>query len=288
MKEQYDALIESITRDRYDILEARKEYQKHSGEIYEDDKSYEARMGMFLEWFVFDRLLPGTQNTLLEKLLQGNGAGWAPHERRAYETFSGSVHGLFIPKKIKDTYVVVLNLFDNTKYTVKENQGKILFNKDDIFEGRLVPMGEDYFFSGCFCFHPDGAGRYIRDKVKAIVAVQEGHKKTLKGLNSNLNSCESRMDKNAREIDKLNAKIAKTDAEAKLKSLNEKLDALKTVRSELHQEKSALESDKQHLETQKMKIEFREACNLLMQRLGYMNLKWERSRQIDLNDIYRD
>ncbi len=290
MKEQYDALVESITQNRFadDILEARKEYQKHSGEIYEDDKSYEARMGLFLEWFIFDRVLPGKQETLLEDLLLSDGAGWAQNERMAYKKFTGSIHGLFIPKKIQDQRVVVLNLFDNEKYSVQESQGKILFNKDDIFEGRLLPLDDGYFFSGCFCFHPDGAAKYIKEKVKAIVAVQDGHRKELKAVNSKLKTCDSRMDKNAREIDKLNGKISKTDAEDKLKSLNEKLEELKKTRSELHQEKSQLEGEKKNLEVQKMKIEFRDACNLLMQKLGYMNLKWERSRQIDLHDIYRD
>ena len=57
MKEKFDRLIQEITQnqDSDDILTARKDYQKRAGEIYEDDKSYEARMGLFLEWYVFDR-----------------------------------------------------------------------------------------------------------------------------------------------------------------------------------------------------------------------------------------
>ena len=290
MKEKFDRLIETITQSRFsgDIVEARKEYQKGAGEIYEDDKSYEARMGLFLEWFIFDRLQPGKETTLLESLLTENGNGWSPADREAYEKFSESIHGLFVLKKIQAQHVVVLNLFDDTKYRVKESQGKILFHKNEIFEGRLLPLDDEYFFSGSFCFHPDEAGKYIKEEIKKLVSVQDGHKKLLKKLNAEIKACDSRMEKNAREIDKLNIKSGKTQDVGKLRALNEKLDALKKVRSELHQEKSRLEAEKKVLEIRKIKIEFREACNQLTQKLGYMNLKWERSRQIDLNDIYRN
>ena len=40
------------------ILMAKKEYQKTTGEIYEDDKSYDNRMALFLEWYIFDRISP--------------------------------------------------------------------------------------------------------------------------------------------------------------------------------------------------------------------------------------
>ena len=36
------------------IFEAKRYYQKETGEIYEDDKSYNTRMTLFLEWYLFD------------------------------------------------------------------------------------------------------------------------------------------------------------------------------------------------------------------------------------------
>jgi hypothetical protein len=43
-----------------------------------------------------------------------------------------------------------------------------------------------------------------------------------------------------------------------------------------------------HLKPEKMKIEGRRLISELINKLAYMNLKWERSRQIDVSDIYRN
>ena len=48
-----------------------------------------------------------------------------------------------------------------------------------------------------------------------------------------------------------------------------------------------MENDKADLLTLKIKIEGRQIRNNMIHKLSYMNLKWERSRQIDLHDIYR-
>ena len=77
MKEKIDLLIQKITQnqDSNDILEARKEYQKLAGEIYEDDRTYETRMGLFLEWYIFDHTVPGKEKSPLELFFDQNGVG---------------------------------------------------------------------------------------------------------------------------------------------------------------------------------------------------------------------
>lgn len=288
MKEEFDLLIQKITQDQDpdDILEARRDYQKLAGEIYEDDRSYEARMGLFLEWYVFDRMVPGQEKPLLELFIAKNGSGGTAVELKNVHQFSNNINGLFIVKKIRDDEVVVLNLLDEKKYSVKENEGKILFHKNDLFEGRVVSMDGSYYFSPNFCFHPNEAEKYIKGEVKKIISAREIFLKELKQFNSQLKEFNSRLDKNSREVEKINAKVQKTETTDKIRSLNEKLEALKKVRAELTQQISTLEAEKSNLETQKLKNEINELINHLLQKLGYMNLKWERSRQIDLNDIY--
>jgi len=290
LKEKFDLLIQKITQDQdsNDILEARREYQKFSGEIYEDDRSYEARMGLFLEWYVFDRIVPGKEKSLLEIFLSSNGDGGGSEEFKNGGDFSNNINGLFIVKKIRDDEVVALNLLDDKKYSVKENEGKILFHKNDLFEGRIVRIDESYYFSPNFCFHPKDAEKFIKSEVKKIISTRENFLKELKKFNSQLKDLNSRLDKNSREVEKINGKVQKTQATDKIRSLNEKLEALKKFRAELTQQISTLEAQKSNLETQKLKIEIDELTSQLLRKLGYMNLKWERSRQIDLHDIYRD
>ena len=60
LKDRLNQLIEIATDDGYssDIFGARKEYQTIAGDIYEDYKSYESRMALFLEWYILDRIIP--------------------------------------------------------------------------------------------------------------------------------------------------------------------------------------------------------------------------------------
>lgn len=288
MKEKIDLLIQKITQaqDSEDILEARKEYQKLAGEIYEDDRSYEARMGLFIEWYIFDRKGPGQEKSPLEIFIAENSAGEAMDELKNGDNFTNNMNSLFIVKKVNDDEVAALNLIDGNKYNVKENEGKILFRKNDLFEGRIVLIDEKYYFTGNFCFHPKETEKFIRAEVKKIQSIRDGFLKELKAYNSQLKNLNFQMDKNAREIEKINAKVQKSKHTDKTLTLNEKLEALKKVRAELTQQISREEAEKTNLETQKIKNEVNELINHLIQRLSYMNIKWERSRQIDLHDIY--
>ena len=284
-----DQLIEKISQDQYstDIYEARQDYQKLAGEIYEDDKSYESRMGLFLEWYMFDRVIPEKQLTPLETLIE-NGPDGLPDGLKNLKEFTNNIHGLFVINKTRDHEVVVLNILDEKKYTVRESEGRILFRKNELFEARIVFNNNEYCFSGNFCFHPKEAVKFIKAEVKKIITTRDGYLKELKNLNSHLKDLNSRLEKNGREVEKVNSKIQKTKSLEKTRVCNEQLESLKKIRADIQQQVSGIEGEKPNLETQKLKIEINQLSNILIQRLNYMNLKWERSRQIDLHDIYRN
>jgi flagellar motility protein MotE (MotC chaperone) len=288
LKETFDLLIQKITQgqDSKDILEARRDYQKISGEIYEDDRSYEARMGLFLEWYVFDRKVPGQEKTPLELFVEQNGASGDSEELKKARLFSDNINGIFVVKKIRNDEVVALNLLDAVKYNVKEDDGKLLFHKNDLFEGRIVKGDGSYYFSPNFCFHPQEAEKYIKSEVKKIASTRDIFVKELKVFYSDLKALTSRLDKNRREVEKINGKVQKTESTDKIRSLNAKLETAKKDQAELNQQISNLEALTANHKLYKIKNEINELITRLLQKLGYMNLKWERSRQIDLHDIY--
>ena len=170
MKEILDQLIVNFNQPPYstDICEARQDYQKLAGEIYEDDKSYESRVGSFLEWYLFDRVIPDEQLTPLETLINNKVQGDLPEGITNLEEFTNNVHGLFIIKKIRDHEVVALNLLDDTKYNVREPEGKLIFKKNELFEARIVLNNDEYYFTGNFCFHPKEAVKFIKSEIKYI------------------------------------------------------------------------------------------------------------------------
>ena len=189
LKENLNQLIEIATSDKYsnDVLEARKEYQAIAGNIYEDDKSYENRIALFLEWYVFDRIFLDTNQTLLEMIINKNRKNLPSNLLQIFEEFTSNIHGLFMVKKITDNSVTVINLFDKNVYKVNETLGKLLFSKSIIFEGRLVPHDNMYSFTGSFCFHPDKAKKYIKREIQQIVIIHLGNKRELKNRTNQLN-----------------------------------------------------------------------------------------------------
>jgi hypothetical protein len=290
LKEILDQLIVNFNQPPYstDICEARQDYQKLAGEIYEDDKSYESRVGSFLEWYLFDRVIPDEQLTPLETLINNKVQGDLPEGITNLEEFTNNVHGLFIIKKIRDHEVVALNLLDDTKYNVREPEGKLIFKKNELFEARIVLNNDEYYFTGNFCFHPKEAVKFIKSEIKYISKTRGGYLKELKVKNSQLEKLNSKLDKNAREVEKLNTKIKDSKSVEKFRVWNEDLESLKKVRAELMQQVSLVEAEKFNLEVNKLKKEINQLSSNLIQRLNYMNLKFERSRQIDLQDIYRN
>jgi len=289
-RDDLEKLIEHATNHKYaeELVEAKKEFQSVAGTIYEDDKSYETRMGLFLEWFTFDRILAGTELTHLERILLDPTSLETYGLRETCQGFSQNIHGLFMVRKITDTCVVVVNLFDDVKYKVLETQGKIIFRKSDLFEGRIMPHKGEFYFTGNFCFHPVEAHKFIKDEVRKVVLIQEIHKKELKRLEGELASTLKSLDKTQKSIGKLKAKIEKTQDEAKLVKLDPEKNHLEEKIRDINKSIENIRREIHRIQIAKLKIEVKTTFHHLIQRISYMQLKWERSRQIALHDIYRN
>ena len=289
LKENLEQVIAMGTSTPYseNIYAARKEYQKLSGEIYEDDKSYESRMGMFLEWYVFDRVDPSKDLTIFESIINENRETWPQFLLEIYEGFTTNIHGLFYIKKIRNESVSVVNLFDNEKYDVVEPDAKLHFNKNDLFEGRLVPYQNAYHFTGNFCFHPGKAEKFIRKQIDQLCINQIAYKKELIIKNSQLADDNKMLHKINVKIEKLKSKLLKSTSESKTSKLKMEIAEVETKRTDLETKVSHLKNEIKLFTHEKIVREGKVTYHLLLQKLSYMHLIWERSRQIDLEDIYR-
>lgn len=288
IRENINQLIEEITRDHQqdDIYQAKKDFQKISGEIFEDDKSYESRMGSFLEWYTFDRTCPESSTTPLQRYLQNTSI--TPENRELAEALSQSIHGLFIAKKIKNDCVNVIDIIDNEKYRVLENQGAILFNSDDLFEGRLVPYKGQYYFTEHFCYHPKPTVGFILSKIKSLKAGEREALTKEKHLQKKIVSPKKSLKKATDKLEKANRKLADTTKEKKIQPLKEEIEKLEIQKGEIESQISDIENQLTELRTKIIQGEHKQNRFTLIRKLSYMSLKWERSRQIDVRDIYQD
>ena len=103
IKDSIEHLIKIAINPPYsdNLLAARQEYQKYLGGIFDDDKSYVNQMTLFLEWYIFDRIDPAHDQTVLQ-LIINNGKGATLNQLKNINVFISHIHGLFIIKKIKD------------------------------------------------------------------------------------------------------------------------------------------------------------------------------------------
>ena len=290
LRETLEQLFEFVAQHipSEQIMMAKKEYQKTTGEIYEDDKSYNSRMALFLEWYLLDQYEPGTRQTVLENLIGDNSSSWTPDRLESYKDVSKNIQALFEIKKIRDNSVTVLDLFTDEKYQIEEEDSKLAFRKNNIFQGRIVPHNDKYFFTGYFCFHPNKTQRYIKGEAKKFYLLQRSWKKELTKLEKESSKFQKLYLKNAVSIEKIKTKIERTDSGTKRDKLTGKLLGLEEDKIKIEASSQQTGKEIGHLKPEKMKIEGRRLISELINKLAYMNLKWERSRQIDVSDIYRN
>lgn len=158
----------SSTPERKDeLLRAKAEYFALAGEIFEDDRSFDTRMGAFLEYWLFDRKLEGTDTTPAQAFLAAEGPSLPPDERDAFDGLTRTVHGVFeVRKLVTKTGLKVRELVTGADHEVYERRGLIGLAKGDLLEARLVPWEDKLLFSGIFLYHPREARKPITKELK--------------------------------------------------------------------------------------------------------------------------
>jgi hypothetical protein len=163
-----DELISFGSADarREDLLAAKAEYFRLTGEVFEDDPFFEQRMASFLDYYLFDRVSPKTGQSPAAELFQEKQAVATPELWAAFRCFTETVHGLFEVRKLGKGLVRLRELFSGKDYDVTERRQTAGLEKGDILEARLIPFSGHLLFSQAFVFHPRDAGKAIRAEVK--------------------------------------------------------------------------------------------------------------------------
>ena len=149
-----------------DLLAAKAEYFHLTGDVYEDDKSFEQRMASFLDYYLFDRASGQTGKTPAQELHEERSRTGEADAASRYLSFTQTVHGLFEVCKLGKGMVRLRELFSREDYEVSERRHMVGLEKGDILEARLIPFGGHLLFSGAFCYHPKPACAAIRKEVK--------------------------------------------------------------------------------------------------------------------------
>jgi hypothetical protein len=147
------------------LLEAKAEYFQLTGEVFEDDHVFEARMASFLDYFLFDRPSKQTGKTPAQEVYDEQKL-LNPEAAPSFRAFTETVHGLFEVRKVSQHLVRLRELFSGKDFDVTERRKMAGLEKGDILEARLIPFMGMLLFSSGFVFHPREAAKLIRQEVK--------------------------------------------------------------------------------------------------------------------------
>lgn len=174
--ELIDRLIVFFTADRFrdDVAKAKKEFFDEAGIMDEENEGFEMRMTQFLEWYLFSRRLTGIGLTPAQYALQLEEFDMTSAERPRFESLATTRHGLFEFLKIRGEDIHIRDLFLDKKIVIHKSPIRIGFNRDEIFDARLIPDGEDFHFSRSFAFHSGEASKYILAEIKKIKKAGQG------------------------------------------------------------------------------------------------------------------
>ncbi len=153
-----------------EVFKAKQEFFDQSGTVHDDDIEFEQRMSLFMDWYLFDRLIPSLGMPPISHYIRQNQTDFSETEKTLVNDLSHSIHSIFVFRgtTIFGKKLVVQDLFTKKKYKVIDLRLKHAFARGDIFEARLFSHeGKNYFSQG-FCFHPVEMKSFIFNEVKKI------------------------------------------------------------------------------------------------------------------------
>lgn len=151
-----------------ELILAKRQFFENAGILDESNESFDQRMKQFYDWYLFTRKLQGFGQTPLESCFDVRALRLDEEELALLQKLKENRHSLFEFIKIKNEDVYVRDLINGKKYVVKKSPWVFGFASEEIFEARLVPLGDSYEFMRGMCFHPSQAYKYILNEIKML------------------------------------------------------------------------------------------------------------------------
>ena len=168
----YQQLIEKILNHfggenfKDEVRLAKSEFFDNAGILDEQSGQFELRMSQFFDWYFFTRELKGYAQTPLDSIFMARELRFSPVELALIEKLKAHRHSLFQFIKVKGNDIYIKDVIKNEKVVVRQSPWIFGFNEEELFEARLIPLGDNWVFTKGFCFHPMDAKKYILSEIK--------------------------------------------------------------------------------------------------------------------------
>jgi hypothetical protein len=150
-----------------EVTRAREEYVERTGDLFETDPNYEARIAAFLEWYVLDREVSTHANKTPARLFIDSISGdLTTPEVNRLRGLTRTNLSLFEYKRAKGEFILVVDLLTKNKHEIFERRKPAGLESGDILEARVVPYDDKVYFSEAFSVHPRQARKAILKAAK--------------------------------------------------------------------------------------------------------------------------
>ncbi|HWO24229.1 MAG TPA: hypothetical protein VNO30_36045 [Kofleriaceae bacterium] len=153
---------------------ARREYEERRGRVHQDDELWEAWSAAFVEWYVIERVAPGTA---LPPAVQTYRELDAADPRAAVvKALVTSHRSLFEVRSMARGSVELLDLLGGAEITVDEQRALHGVEVGDVAEVRLIGVLGEVRFGRTFIYHPKVARAAIVERARALLAKGESRR----------------------------------------------------------------------------------------------------------------
>ncbi len=167
----FNDILQFVAQDeRYnrELSVAKAEFERFAGPIFETDRSFDARINSFHNWYILDRPLRGRDKTPLQYFLEYNANTLPDHERRRYEELADNVHSVFEVLKLVGGRTRVRDLVTGRKYDVEGTEHTEFMERGALFNTRLFRHERAYYFSNYVLPHPATVWKDIRGEARKV------------------------------------------------------------------------------------------------------------------------
>ncbi len=167
----FNSLLHYIAQDeRYnsEMSLAKGEFEAVVGPIYEIDRTYDARINSFHNWYILDRPLQSHGVTPLNYFIDYNANSLPDSELTHYRELRGNVHSVFELIKFLPERTRVRDLVTGKRYDVEGTQHTQFLDKGALFNSRVFRHDTAYYTSNYFLLHPPVVTKLIRAEVKKV------------------------------------------------------------------------------------------------------------------------
>ena len=151
-----------------EVTDAKREFFEEAGIVDEKTDYFESRMQQFLDWYIFTRELSKLHLTPVQMMVEHPPIDVAHEDLAIYENLAQTRHSLFEFLRSRGRDVTVVDLFKDKKVVLKESPVLAGFNAEEVFEARIIPFQNNFFFAPGFCFHPPDVKKFILKEVKKV------------------------------------------------------------------------------------------------------------------------